>query len=72
MDSQAQPTITLTLELYKTSIPDECSLPFEGHEEMMLCWGLASAIERGLIVDCSNCELSKTYINNNIKPQPKD
>lgn len=54
-----QTKIVLTTELYKASIPEECSMPFEEHIDSMLCWGLVSAIEYGTPMNCGVCEESK-------------
>ncbi len=47
----------LTKELYASKIPKCCLMQsIEQHEDIMLCWGLASAIEHGKIMDCSGCD----------------
>jgi hypothetical protein len=54
-----QNKIVVTTELYKASIPEECSMPFEEHLDSMLCWGLVSAIEHGTPMNCGGCDESK-------------
>lgn len=33
----------------------------------MLCWGLASAIEHGKIMDCSGCDQNVNYVEEDCK-----
>lgn len=56
----------LTEQHYEANIPDECSMTtMQDHLNMMLCWGLQSALERGQKMDCSGCDENK--INNNAR-----
>ncbi len=43
-------------EQYEAAIPKCCSYQtVEAHESIMLCWGLAAAVERGETMNCDNC-----------------
>jgi len=48
-------------ELYEKSIPPECSLPTARlhAQNLMLCYGLMAAINRGERQDCSGCDVTK-------------
>lgn len=44
---------------YEAHIPACCEYQtLEGHMHMMLCWGLAAAVEAGRKMDCSGCDLA--------------
>lgn len=48
---------TLTKETYASRIPKCCSMQLiEQHEDMLLCWGLVSSIEKDYVMDCSGCD----------------
>lgn len=47
----------VTRDDYELAIPKCCSYrTIEDHEDIMLCWGLLSAIEKGEIMNCSGCD----------------
>lgn len=50
----------ITEAQYAAAIPACCEYQtFEEHRDgLMLCWGLVSAIERGLPMNCDRCELN--------------
>ena len=46
----------ITKEQYEAAIPKCCAYQtIEAHESIMLCWGLAAAVERGEKMNCDNC-----------------
>ena len=46
----------ITREQYEDAIPKCCAYQtIEAHESIMLCWGLAAAVERGEPMNCDNC-----------------
>jgi len=48
--------IKVTPELYEQNIPKCCSYrTLQEHEEIMLCWGLVSAIENEKEMNCGSC-----------------
>ena len=48
--------MTITREQYEAAIPKCCAYQtIEAHESIMLCWGLAAAVERGKQMNCDNC-----------------
>lgn len=48
--------MNITPELYEANIPDCCELrTTKEHEQIMLCWGLISQIERGTAKKDQNC-----------------
>jgi len=49
--------IELTAELYAAAIPECCEYrTLAEHESIMLCWGLAKAVEEGRTMNCSGCD----------------
>jgi hypothetical protein len=43
---------------YMNAIPDCCSLrTLDEHREIMLCWGLSSAVRDGRSMECGDCEM---------------
>lgn len=43
-------------EQYEAAIPKCCTYQtIEAHESIMLCWGLALAVEEGRNMNCDNC-----------------
>ena len=46
----------ITREQYEAAIPKCCAYQtMEAHESIMLCWGLALAVEEGRNMNCDNC-----------------
>ena len=46
----------ITREQYEAAIPKCCAYQtMEAHESIMLCWGLALAVEKGRNMNCDNC-----------------
>lgn len=46
----------ITREQYEAAIPKCCAYQtIETHENIMLCWGLARAVEEGRKMNCDNC-----------------
>jgi hypothetical protein len=44
---------------YEAHIPACCEYQtLESHMAMMLCWGLAAAVEKGKRMDCRGCDLA--------------
>ena len=49
----------MTEKDYEAHIPACCHYQtMEGHMHMMLCWGLAAAVEKGQRMDCRGCGLA--------------
>lgn len=47
----------ITREQYEAAIPKCCAYQtIEAHENILLCWGLARAVERGETVNCDHCD----------------
>jgi hypothetical protein len=53
----------LTEENYRANIPKCCDLDFQGHKDMMLCWGLLSDLEQDIIrTECPvTCDCHKNH-----------
>lgn len=48
--------MAITREQYEAAIPKCCAYQtMEEHEEIMLCWGLASSVEKGYEINCGGC-----------------
>ena len=48
--------MAITREQYEAAIPKCCAYQsIEAHESIMLCWGLARAVEEGRKMNCDNC-----------------
>ena len=47
-------------QIYENNIPDHCALrTVKDHEDIMLCWGILSCIEKGSDTRCGECEYNK-------------
>ena len=44
---------------YKKVISERCTLTFDQHIGMNLCWSLVAAIQGGIKMDCDGCEFRK-------------
>lgn len=51
---------SVTADQYERAIPGRCALrSYQQHaDELMLCWGLMAAIQRGVAVTCGCCALA--------------
>ena len=59
----------ITREQYEAAIPKCCAYQtMEAHESIMLCWGLALAVEEGRNMNCDNCTENTAKVG--VSPEP--
>lgn len=58
--------MAITIEQYEAAIPECCEFrSYEEHANMLLlCWGLRAAVEAGIPMDCTGCELATRQVSN--------